>query len=183
MNIETTSIAGVWLVTTQVHRDPRGAFYRSFCDQDLVEAWGSRSIRQINVSHTSEVGSIRGLHWQNPPHAEMKGVRCLQGAIWDVAVDLRAGSPTFLQWFGQRLSSDNGFMLIFSEGCAHGFQVLEPDSQVLYVHTHPYTPSAEGGLRYDDPLLAISWPLPVTAVSQRDLGLPNLDLSWGGIPC
>ncbi len=183
MKIEGTPLAGVWLVSTDVHRDLRGGFYRAFCDQDLAGIWGSRLIRQINVSHTAEVGALRGLHWQNPPHGEMKAIRCLRGKVWDVAVDLRAGSPTFLQWFGQELSPENGLMLVLGEGYAHGFQVMAPDSELLYLHSHPYTPSAEAGLRYDDPQLKIPWPLPVTTVSQRDLSLPYLEHSWGGIPC
>ncbi len=111
----------------------------------------------------------------HPPHAEMKLVRCLRGRVWDVAVDLRAESPTFLHWHAEELSPDNHRMVVIPEGCAHGFQVLTPDSELLYLHTAFYAPDAEGGVRHDDPALGIRWPLPVTDLSPRDRSHPLID--------
>jgi dTDP-4-dehydrorhamnose 3,5-epimerase len=121
------------------------------------------------------------MHYQHPPHAEMKLVRCVKGGVWDVAVDLRAGSPTFLQWHAEELTPQNARMLIVPEGCAHGFQALEPDSELLYLHTAFYTPEAEGGVAHDDPRLAISWPLPVVDLSTRDRAHPQIMPSFSGI--
>src|SRR3546814_535660 len=132
MKITPTALAGVSVVDTQAFRDHRGAFARLFCERELASIMGGRHIVQINHSRTTMVGAVRGMHFQSAPHAEMKLVRCLKGRVWDVAVDLRAGSPTFLRWHAQELSEDNARMLVISEGCAHGFQALEPDSELLY---------------------------------------------------
>lgn len=110
------------------------------------------------------------MHFQHPPYAEVKFVRCLRGRVWDVAVDLRAGSPTFLRWHAEELSPENAHMLVIPEGCAHGFQTLEADTELLYLHTTAYTPGAEGGVRYDDPAIGIRWPLPAANISSRDTG-------------
>jgi len=127
------------------------------------------------------VGAIRGMHFQYPPFAEMKLIRCIRGRVLDVAVDLRTDSQTFLQWHAQELSSDNLQMMVVPEGCAHGFQVMEPDSELLYLHTAMYHKPSEGGLRYNDPQLSISWPLPVTDISHRDQSHPLLADSFPGI--
>ncbi|MGT2489673.1 dTDP-4-dehydrorhamnose 3,5-epimerase family protein [Cupriavidus basilensis] len=136
---------------------------------------------QANHSRTCKVGALRGLHFQSPPHAEMKLVRCIRGRVWDVVLDLRAGSPTFLQWHGEELSAANARMLVIPEGCAHGFQVLEPESELLYLHTASYAPEAEGGVRYDDPAFGIRWPSPVAEVSARDVSHPILSTGFSGI--
>ena len=168
MHIRSIGIAGALVVEGQPHTDHRGAFSRLFCERELAEVIGDRHVVQINHSRTHAVGAVRGMHFQHPPHAEMKMVRCVRGRVWDVLVDLRAGSPTFLHWHAEELSPDASRMLVIPEGCAHGFQVLEADSELLYLHTAFYTPPSEGALRYDDPLLAIPWPLPVTDLSERD---------------
>ncbi|MBP6189165.1 MAG: dTDP-4-dehydrorhamnose 3,5-epimerase family protein [Azonexus sp.] len=168
MHIRSIGIAGALVVEGQPHTDHRGAFSRLFCERELAEVVGDRHVVQINHSRTHAVGAVRGMHFQHPPHAEMKMVRCVRGRVWDVLVDLRAGSPTFLHWHAEELSPDASRMLVIPEGCAHGFQVLEADSELLYLHTAFYTPPSEGALRYDDPLLAIPWPLPVTDLSERD---------------
>ena len=168
MHVRPTGIAGAMVVEGQPHTDHRGAFSRLFCERELAEVVGDRHVVQINHSRTHAVGAVRGMHFQHPPHAEMKMVRCVRGRVWDVLVDLRAGSPTFLHWHAEELSPDTSRMLVIPEGCAHGFQVLEADSELLYLHTAFYTPASEGALRYDDPLLAIPWPLPVTDLSERD---------------
>jgi len=163
------------------HRDARGAFMRLFCAQELQPVLGDRQIKQINHSRTSRAGAVRGLHFQHPPHAEMKMVRCLRGRVWDVAVDLRPGSSTFLHWHAQELVEGDAQMLVVPEGFAHGFQVLEPDSELLYLHTAFYRPSSEGGLRYDDPRLAITWPLPPQDLSPRDLSHPLVGADFTGV--
>ncbi|MBF0428881.1 MAG: dTDP-4-dehydrorhamnose 3,5-epimerase [Magnetococcales bacterium] len=181
MNIRATAIAGVMIADTTPFADHRGAFARWFCDQKLQTILNQRSIVQINHSCTYATGAVRGLHFQHPPHAEMKLIRCLRGRVWDVAVDLRRDSPTFLQWHGEELFPENRSMLIIPEGCAHGFQVLEPDSELLYLHTAHYAPHAEGGVRPDDARLAISWPLPMADISMKDQNHPLLPLDYAGI--
>ena len=155
------AIGGVHVVDSRAFFDERGAFGRLYCDHDLAGVIGPRRIVQINHSRTNTIGTVRGLHYQRAPHAEMKLVRCLKGKVWDVAVDLRAGSPTLLQWHAEELSAENCRMLVIPEGCAHGFQVLEEASELLYLHTAFYEPPAEGGIQPTDPALAIPWPLPV----------------------
>lgn len=181
MNIEPTAIAGVRVVTTRPHVDARGAFARLFCDRELNALLDERHIAQINHSRTTRVGAVRGMHFQRAPHAEMKLVRCLKGRVWDVAVDLRAGSPTFLAWHAEELSPANARMLVIPEGCAHGFQVLEAESELLYLHSAHYAPDAEGGCRHDDPRLAIAWPLPVADISTRDAAHPLLTADFQGL--
>lgn len=181
MKLVPTPIAGVFVAETKAFQDNRGAFARLFCETELAGAIGERRIEQINHSLTSAVGAIRGLHFQQAPHAEMKMVRCLKGRVWDVALDLRKGSPTFLQWHAQELSAANALMLVIPEGCAHGFQVLEPNSELLYLHTASYTPSAEGGVRFNDPALSVPWPLPAVDVSERDQNHPLIHKNFQGI--
>ncbi|MCV7351965.1 dTDP-4-dehydrorhamnose 3,5-epimerase family protein [Mycobacterium parmense] len=181
MKILDTPIADLKLVESTPHRDARGAFVRLFCAQELSPLLGHRQIAQINHSTTSHAGAVRGMHFQRPPHAEMKMVRCLRGRVWDVAVDLRAGSPTFLRWHAQELAQDDARMLLIPEGFAHGFQALEPDSELLYLHTEFYQPPYEGGLRYDDPRLAIGWPLPPKDLSPRDLSHPLVGADFSGV--
>ena len=168
MKLRHTEIQGLAIVELDSFSDHRGEFSRLYCEHELAIVIGDRHIAQINQSRTSSVGSVRGLHYQHPPHAEMKLVRCLKGRVWDVVVDLRAGSSTFLHWHAEELSPDNARMLVIPEGCAHGFQVLVADSEMLYLHTALHTPTAEGGLPYNDPKLGIAWPLPVRDLSDRD---------------
>lgn len=172
MKLVKTAIDGLYVAETEKRADHRGAFTRLFCDRDLAQAIGGRQIVQVNHSQTAAVGALRGLHFQCPPHAEMKMVRCLKGRVFDVAVDIRKNSPTYLHYHAEELSPDNARMMVIPEGFAHGFQVLEAGSEMLYLHTAFYNPAAEGGLRYDDPALAIVWPLPVSDISDRDKGHP-----------
>lgn len=181
MKILPTPIADLVVVEASPRIDARGAFARLYCEQELGAVTGLRRIVQINHSRTVAVGAVRGLHFQYPPFAEMKLVRCLKGRVWDVAVDLRKNSPTFLRWHAVELTPASARMLVIPEGFAHGFQVMEPDSELLYLHTAFYTPIAEGGLRYDDVQLAISWPLGVTNVSERDACHPLIDSGFQGI--
>jgi dTDP-4-dehydrorhamnose 3,5-epimerase len=131
-------------------------------------SWADRGIAQVNLSRTEAVGTIRGMHLQADPHS------CLRGRVWDVAVDLRQDSATYLHWHAVELSPDQSNALLIPEGCAHGFQVLEPGSELLYLHSGAWKPEAETGVRWDDPQLAIAWPLPVAEMSDRDRSLPFL---------
>jgi len=182
VNIAPTALPGVCVVQSMSLPDPRGSFLRLFCERELATVMGERHIVQINYSSTAVVGTVRGLHFQHPPRAEMKLVRCMKGRVLDVAVDLRAGSRTFLQWHGEELAPSSARMLVIPEGCAHGFQVLEANSELLYLHTAFHAPELEGGIRFDDPRLRISWPLPVTGLSDRDRLLPPLEHAFSGIP-
>lgn len=181
MKLVETNISGLYVAETDKVADHRGAFARLFCERDLAAAVGGRKIVQSNHSRTTAVGAVRGLHFQYPPHAEMKMVRCLKGRVLDVAVDLRQNSKTFLHHHAEELTPDNARMLVIPEGFAHGFQVLEEDSEMLYLHTAFYNKEAEGGLRHDDPALAIHWPLPVTDISDRDKSHPLLDDGFQGV--
>lgn len=181
MNVRSTPLAGALVVETATAIDQRGAFTRCYCERELEKVIGTRRIVQINHSRTREIGAVRGMHYQRPPDAEMKMVRCLAGRVWDVVVDLRAGSPTFLQWHAEELSAGNARMLVIPEGCAHGFQTLEENCALLYLHTAFYAPESEGGVRYDDPRIALAWPLPFTDISSRDRSHPLLTPDFNGI--
>jgi dTDP-4-dehydrorhamnose 3,5-epimerase len=180
-NISESSIAGIWVAEGSIYQDRRGAFSRLFCVEENKSIFNGRSIVQINHSITRATGAVRGLHFQYPPHAELKIVRCLRGRVFDVAVDLRKGSPTFLKWTAIELTPENRSALIIPEGCAHGFQVLEPNSELLYLHTAFYSPSAEGAVPFDDPRIGVDWPLQPTDLSARDLAHPYLNDSFKGI--
>jgi len=181
MKIHSTPIADLVIAESQAFKDERGAFIRLFCEQELSSVIGHRKIVQINHSCTEDVGSVRGLHFQWAPHAEMKLVRCLKGKVWDVAVDLRPHSSSYKRWYAQELSPQNALMMVIPEGFAHGFQVLESRSELLYLHTAFYKLKSEGGVRYDDPELGINWPLPVTDISRRDSSHSYIDSSFKGI--
>jgi dTDP-4-dehydrorhamnose 3,5-epimerase len=181
VNTHMTPISGLVVLETTPHTDNRGAFARLYCEYELASFIGQRRIMQINHSRTAAIGAVRGMHYQRPPHAEMKLVRCIKGRVWDVAVDLRHNSPTFLRWHAEELTPFNGRTMVIPEGFAHGFQVLESESELLYLHTAFYTPGAEGGLRHDDPRLAIHWPHAVTDLSARDAAHPLLNSDFSGI--
>lgn len=181
MKTLATRIAGVVVAQSDRVEDERGAFMRLFCEAELAGVLGARHIAQVNHSRTAAPGAVRGMHYQRAPHAEMKLVRCLKGRVWDVAVDLRAGSPTFLRWHAEELTPGNARMLVVPEGCAHGFQALAPECELLYLHTAAYDAGAEGGVHCLDPRLAIAWPLPVTGLSARDDSHPALDAAFAGL--
>ena len=181
MNIRQTTIPGLVVAESTPRIDERGSFTRLYCKEELGEIIGTREIVQINQSCTRVVGAVRGLHYQPGPHAEMKLVRCVKGRAWDVALDLRAGSPTFLQWHAEELSETNANMMVIPEGFAHGFQVLEEDSELLYLHTAFYSPEAEGGIRPMDPGLSIDWPLAIEDISDRDRNHPLLNSEFTGL--
>jgi dTDP-4-dehydrorhamnose 3,5-epimerase len=168
-------MAHLVVAESKAYKDDRGAFARLFCEQVLSSVIGGRKIVQINHSCTHAIGAVRGLHFQHAPHAEMKLVRCLKGKVWDVAVDLRPRSPSYKSWYAHELSAQNAHMMVIPEGFAHGFQVLEAGSELLYFHTAFYKPESEGGVRHDDPALGINWPLPVTDISARDSSHAYID--------
>lgn len=163
------------------HRDDRGFFCRWFCQRELDVVNAGRPIQQINCSHTTRKGTIRGLHFQLPPHAEDKVVRCIRGRLFDVIVDIRRASSTFGKWHGLVLDAGEMNMVYVPRGFAHGFQTLEDDCQILYLHTEFHAPGAEAGLRYDSPALNIAWPLEITEFSHRDRTLPLFDADYEGI--
>ena len=171
-----TRIEGVFELRGQPSFDSRGSFLNAFRahEQAFVEAWGDRRIVQVNLSRNDVAGTIRGLHLQGKPHTEAKLVRCLKGKVWDVAVDLRGNSATQGQWQSVELTPERGNALLIPEGCAHGFQVLQPGSELLYLHSGTWVPESEMGVRWDDPQLSIEWPLSPTEISDRDLNLPFL---------
>ena len=174
-------LAGLKRIERKPMIDARGSFARLFCARELAAAGWAKPIAQINHSYTAQRGTVRGLHFQYPPHAEMKLVICLRGEVWDVAVDLRAGSPTFLGWHAERLSAENGAALLIPEGFAHGFQTLTDEVELLYLHTHPYVPEAEGRIHPLEARLAIAWPLAITGLSERDAGAAPLPADFGGV--
>lgn len=176
-----TPLPGAFVASFQPFCDHRGRFTRLF-DRDLLkEIHADRMIVQINHSLTMAVGAVRGMHFQRAPYLEAKWVRCIRGRVFDVAVDLRRGSPTFLQYFSVELSEEAANAFFIPEGCAHGFQVMEQGSELLYLHTESYQPSAEGGVRWNDPLIGINWPRPATDISQRDESHPLLTHDFEGI--
>jgi dTDP-4-dehydrorhamnose 3,5-epimerase len=176
-----TPLSDLMVVERQRVEDSRGFFSRFFCAEELRECGFARPIAQINHTLTRRRGTVRGLHYQRPPDAEDKFVSCLRGEVFDVAVDLRQGSPTFLRWHGEILSAANRKSLLVPRGFAHGFQTLADDCELLYLHSHPYVPQAEGALNAADPLLAIPWPLAFADISERDRSHALLGREFTGI--
>jgi len=174
-------LPGLFCLQHRVHEDERGRFARLFCEGSLAAYGQPFHIRQINHSRTAAKGTVRGLHYQRPPQAEAKLITCLRGAVWDVAVDIRRGSPTFLHWHAERLEAGDGRSLLLPPGFAHGFQALSDEAELLYLHSADYAPEHEGGLAVGDPRLAIAWPLPVINLSARDAAHPRLDDSFQGV--
>jgi dTDP-4-dehydrorhamnose 3,5-epimerase len=179
--LQETPLAGLRAVRRQAMADERGFFSRFFCAQEFAAAGFVLPVAQINHTYTKHRGAVRGLHYQNPPHAEDKFISCLRGEVFDVAVDLRRGSPTFLHWHGAVLSAANMTSLLVPQGFAHGFQTLSDDCELLYLHSRPFAPNAEGGLNVRDPLLAIKWPLPFSDISARDGARAFMESDFAGI--
>ncbi len=174
-------LAGLQLLHQRSHEDDRGRFTRLFCEGFLADNGAAFSIRQINHSLTRERGTVRGLHFQFPPHAESKLISCLRGCVWDVVVDVRRGSPTFLSWHAELLEEGRATALLIPPGFAHGFQTLTNDAELLYLHSADYAPTHEGGLSVHDARLGIRWPLPILNLSDRDGGHPLLDEHFEGV--
>lgn len=181
LSLQTLPLPGLMRVERQRLGDERGFLARLFCAETLREAGWHKPIAAINHTYSAALGTIRGLHFQHAPHAEMKLVTCLKGTIWDVALDLRPASPRFLHWHAEILSAENGHALLIPEGCAHGFQALTPDVEILYCHSAAYAPAAEGAVNAFDPAFGIAWPLPVSVMSGRDKAHPMIDETFKGV--
>jgi dTDP-4-dehydrorhamnose 3,5-epimerase len=181
MKFQETSLKGNYLIDLEKHKDERGFLNRTFCQKTLEPLLKEKNIRQINHTLTKKEGVVRGLHFQYAPYAEIKIVSCIKGKVWDVVVDLRKESPTFLHYYAVILSENNLKSFFIPEGFAHGFQTLTPDCEMLYFHTEDYNPDCEGALNATDPLLSIKWPQFITERSKRDSSHPMLNKNFLGI--
>jgi len=181
MRFTDTAIPSAYLIDLEPLVDDRGSFTRLFCGNELDRQGIVMEVAQINHSANNHAGTVRGLHFQVPPACDAKLVQCLRGRIFDVIVDLRKGSPTFLRWIGIELSADKRQMLLVPQGCAHGFQTLEPKTEVLYFHSAPYSPPHDRGIRHDDPLVRVQLPLPVSIITEKDANHPLLDPNFDGV--
>ena len=175
MIFEPTEIPGCVVVRPERHRDDRGHFARTWDGAVFADLGLTSSIAQCSTSFNRARGTLRGMHLQDGPHQEAKLVRCTRGAVWDVCLDLRPDSPTRRRWHGETLTEENGVALFVPEGCAHGFLTLEDASEVFYMISAPYAPSAGRGVRYDDPAFGIEWPGEVQVVHPRDAGYPLVE--------
>tara|TARA_B100000315_G_scaffold245887_1_gene272485 strand:+ start:1261 stop:1812 length:552 start_codon:yes stop_codon:yes gene_type:complete len=176
-----TSLKGAFIIKPEAYEDRRGVFERIFCEKEFKEINHSKKLVQINCSLTNRKGSVRGMHYQIPPMTEIKIVKCLRGSVYDVIIDLRKGSDTFLKWHGETLSNENRRMIYIPEGFAHGFQALERNCELLYFHTEFYSPDYERAIRFDDPKVGIKWLIDVTETSERDRNHPLLSENYKGI--
>ncbi len=180
MIFTTTKLAGSYIIGLEPFTDERGWFARYYCKDEFKQIGHTAEWVQMNHSVTREKGSLRGMHFQLHPHKEIKMVRCIAGIVFDVIVDLRKGSETFLQWFAAEISAENKKMMYIPAGFAHGFQCLSDDCELLYHHSEYYRPGAESGIRFNDPMISIAWPLPVSVLSERDNNHPYLDENFKG---
>jgi len=176
-----TPIIGLNVLQRKPLGDDRGYLERLYCLDELQPLLGIRTIVQINHTLTAKRGTVRGMHFQHPPYAEVKLVSCMRGKVFDVAVDMRRDSPTFLEWHGEILTADNHKTIVIPEGFAHGFQTFTDDCEMFYLHTAAFQPDAEGGLNAKDPKLSIQWPLPITEQSTRDLTHSLLTTDFVGV--
>jgi dTDP-4-dehydrorhamnose 3,5-epimerase len=181
MKFIATSINGLYAVQVKKLEDERGLFARTFCKKEFKQIGFDKEFVQFNHSFNRYKGTVRGMHFQQAPYAETKLIRCIQGAVYDVAVDLRKDSPTFLQHFGMELNEENMLSVLIPEGFAHGFQTLQHNSALIYHHTQFYTPNADAGIRFDDSALNIDWPLPAVMVSDKDRSYKMIDNNFKGI--
>ena len=175
MIFAATRFDDAWLIDIEAREDKRGFFARTWCRQKLAAHGLDTEIAQESLSFNRYRGTMRGLHFQRSPHEETKIVRCTRGAIFDVIVDVRCRTPTYLRWQGFELSAENRRAIYVPKGFAHGFQTLTDDAEIAYQISALYAPDAAGGYRYDDVAFGISWPLPVTVISERDLGWPAFE--------
>ncbi|HEX5337631.1 MAG TPA: dTDP-4-dehydrorhamnose 3,5-epimerase [Gallionella sp.] len=175
MRFVETAIAGVWLVAPEAVADERGFFARTWCRDEFAANGLNPNLVQCNISYNKQRGTLRGMHYQKAPHAEAKLVRCTQGAIYDVVIDLRRESPTYTRWFGAELTADNRHALYVPEGCAHGFITLLDDTEVLYQMSEFYHAESAAGVRWNDKVFAIDWPEDVKVISERDKNYPDFE--------
>ena len=175
MEFTETPLKGACVVRLRKIEDDRGYFARAWCRDEFLQQGLNPAMVQLNVGFSHRRGTVRGMHYQLAPHAEAKFIRCTRGAIYDVIIDLREGSPTFGQWYGQELTPDNGLMVYAPEGFAHGYQTLQDDSEMYYFTSAAYAPATARGIRYDDPIVGIKWPLPVSLISNADRNWPGFE--------
>jgi len=168
-----TKLPGVFLIELDRRSDERGFFARQWCADEVSRAGLNPALTQMNVARSIASGTLRGVHYQRAPHAETKLVRCTRGAVFDVAVDLRPGSPTLRQWVGVELDAETGRALYIPEGCGHGYLTLAPETDLAYQASVPYAPASATGVRYDDPAFGIEWPAPIKVISTQDRNWPN----------
>ena len=176
-----TILKGSYVIDLEPRGDSRGWFARTYCKNEFAAIGHYKEWVQLNHSFSSVKGTLRGMHYQLPPFSEIKMVRCIAGAVYDVIVDLRKDSSTFLKWFGVELSAANKKMIYIPEGFAHGFQTLTENAELIYHHSEFYIPAAEAGLMYNDKAINIKWPLPVSEISERDMKHPLIDQTFKGI--
>jgi dTDP-4-dehydrorhamnose 3,5-epimerase len=181
MQFIETPLLGLYIINYTKFEDERGFFARTFCKKEFSQIGFNKELVQLNHSFNVKKGTVRGLHYQKMPFSESKLIRCIQGRVFDVAVDIRQNSPTYLQYFSIELSADNMSALFIPNGFAHGFQTLEKNSSLIYHHSEYYTPEADAGLRYNDPGINIKWPLPVVNLSVKDKQSPFLDVNFKAI--
>lgn len=181
MKFFETELKGAFIIELEPRRDERGLFVRTFCKREFAEINHTKEFVQFNQSVSLQKGTLRGLHFQVPPSSEIKLIRCIRGKVFDVIIDLRMGSPTFLQHIEVILSDEKMNMIYVPEGFAHGFQTLEDNSHMIYHHTEYYTPENERGLNYNDPAFNILWPLEPVNVSEKDQKHPFIDHNFNGI--
>ncbi len=179
--IHATPLPGLVVIERKPIEDDRGFFCRYYCSEEFREAGLRKPIVQINHTLTRKKGSIRGLHFQYPPYAECRIVNCLRGEVFDVAVDIRKGSPTFLHWHGEILSASNQRSLLIPEGFAHGFQSLIEDCELIYLHSAPFNDRSKGAINIADPGIGIVWAMPITDISDRDLHHPFITDKFNGV--
>jgi dTDP-4-dehydrorhamnose 3,5-epimerase len=181
MKFIETPLKGAYIIEAEPFTDHRGVFARTFCKKEFLGINHTKEIVQVNYSATKRKGSIRGMHYQLPPMAEIKIVRCVNGSVFDVIVDLRKGSPTFLKWFGAALSKENMKMMYVPEGFAHGFQALEDDSDLIYMTTQYFSKEQDSGLNPKDTTINIKWPVEITEISEKDDNKPLITKNFKGI--
>ena len=182
MIFTATQLEDAWLIDIEPREDERGFFARTWCRQELAAQGLDAEIAQESLSFNRYRGTVRGLHFQRPPHEETKIVRCTRGGIFDVIVDLRPRSPTYLRWQGFELTAENHKALYVPKGFAHGFQTLVDDAEIVYQISEFYAPNSAGGHRYDDAAFGVAWPLPVTMISERDLSWPAFEIATSVLP-
>jgi len=181
MIFSETSLKGSYTIDLEPYRDERGWFARTYCKNEFSQIGHTKEWVQLNHSFTRQKGTIRGMHYQLPPGSEIKLVRCIAGVVYDVIIDLRKESATFLKYFGAELSAANKKSMYIPEGFAHGFQALTDDCELIYHHSAFYLPGVEAGIKYNDPEIEIGWPSPVTNISSRDIEHPSIDANFKGL--
>ena len=181
LNIQNTKLEGLCIIEPVIQEDNRGAFFRVFCKDELKDIFKEQEIKQVNHSITNKKGTVRGMHFQCAPDCEVKLVKCIKGKVFDIVVDIRKDSKTFLQFFSIELSAKNKKMIYIPEGFAHGFQTLEDNTELLYFHSNIYTPDNEGAFNIKDSLLNIKWPLDILNLSKKDAEHQYIDNNFKGI--